>query len=159
MSEVLLVQLQLLHTIGTAPGGSDVVDFTTAGIINQLVLSNLQLLSGIDYYATVKGLFICSVIIIIGLFNVLAYNFVGSMAQATSMAVTVDTSPPIISEVWIGKQLSHSVTSRYNNVVSWNPVLDPESGLSSMEWAVGKVMRHHVSIVILICYRLSTGLE
>ena len=71
-------------------------------------------------------------------FNVSAYNFVGSMAQATSMAVTVDTSPPIISGVWIGKQLDYSVTSCYNIIISWDPVLDPESGLASMEWAIGR---------------------
>ena len=127
------------HTVGTVPGGSDIVDFTEVGIINHLVLSNLQLLSGLQYYATVKGLPLFVVLLSFASFNVLAYNFVGSIAQATSMAVTVDTSPPIISGVWIGKQLDNSLTSRYNVIISWYPVLDPESGLDSMEWAVGEV--------------------
>ena len=70
----------------------------------------------------------------------LAYNFVGSMAQAISMAVTMDTSPPIISRVWIGTQLAHSVTSRYDVIISWDPVFDPETGLASIEWALGKYM-------------------
>ena len=69
--------------------------------------------------------------------DVIAYNFVASMAQATSMAVTMDTSPPIVNGVWIGKQIDHSVTSRYNVTISWDPVLDPESGLASIEWALG----------------------
>lgn len=134
----LLVQLHI-HTIGTVPGGSDIVDFTDVSFINHLVLSNLQLLSGLQYYATVKGLLICS-LLSFTVFNVSAYNFVGLMTQATSMAVTVDTSPPIISGVWIGKQLDYSVTSRYNIIISWHPVSDPESGLASVEWAIGKVM-------------------
>lgn len=45
----------LCSVIGTVPGGSDVVDFTKIGIVDQLVLSNLRLLSGHEYYATVKG--------------------------------------------------------------------------------------------------------
>lgn len=60
------------------------------------------------------------------------------MTQATSMAVTVDTTPPIIGRVWIGAQVDHSLTSQYNISVSWDPVLDPESGLASIEWALGR---------------------
>lgn len=82
------------------------------------------------------------------IYNVLivAYNFVGSMAQATSIMVTVDTSPPIIGEVWIGKRLDHSLTSRYNVTVNWDPVLDPGSGLASIEWAIGRIQ--HVSFIL-----------
>jgi len=114
-----------------------------------VVLSNLQLVSGHDYYATVKGMFVYLFIynsIIIYNILIAAYNFVGSMAQATSMAVTVDTSPPIISRVWIGKQLDHSLTSQYNVTISWDPVLDPESGLASIEWAIGRTQ--HVRFVL-----------
>ena len=69
---------------------------------------------------------------------VAAYNFVGSVVQATSMAVTVDTSPPIIGRVWIGKQLDYSVTSRYNITINWDPVIDADSGLARVEWAIGE---------------------
>lgn len=55
------------------------------------------------------------------------------------MAVTVDTSPPIVSGVWIGEQADHSVTSLYNITVNWDPIVDPESGLASIEWAMGRV--------------------
>lgn len=66
------MQLQLLYSTGTVPGGSDVVEFTEVGIVDQLVLSDLQLLSGHEYYATVKGfllvLFIFVVISLLPLF-------------------------------------------------------------------------------------------
>jgi len=67
-----------------------------------------------------------------------AYDFVGSMSQATSMPVVVDTSPPIIDRLWIGETFDHSLTSLYNVQLSWDPVVDPESGLVSLEWAIGK---------------------
>ena len=42
------------------PGGSDIVEFTEVGAVDQLVLTNLQLLSGHEYYATIKGfLLVC----------------------------------------------------------------------------------------------------
>jgi len=67
-----------------------------------------------------------------------AYDFVGSMTQATSMPVIVDTSPPFIDRLWIGEIINHSLTSLYNVCVSWDPIVDPESGLMSLEWAIGK---------------------
>ena len=57
------------------------------------------------------------------------------------MPVTVDTSPPIVSGVWIGEQTDHSVTSLYNLTINWDPIVDPESGLANIEWAIGG-MRH-----------------
>lgn len=71
--------------------------------------------------------------------DIVANNFVGSMVQVTSMSVTVDTSPPIVSGVWIGEQLDHSLTSYHDVNISWDPIIDPESGLASIEWAMGMV--------------------
>ena len=66
------------------------------------------------------------------------YNFVGSVAQATSMPVTVDTSPPCINRLWIGEVLDHSLTSLSDVRVNWDPILDSESSLVSIEWAIGE---------------------
>lgn len=60
------------------------------------------------------------------------------------MPVTVDTSPPIINRVWIGEQSDYSVTSLYNLTVDWDPIVDPESGLASIEWAIGGWGASHV---------------
>jgi len=42
--------------VGTVPWGDDVVDFTQVGVTNQVVLSDLVLTSGLEYYATIKGI-------------------------------------------------------------------------------------------------------
>ena len=61
-----------LYSIGTVPGGSDVVEFTEVGVVDQLVLTNLQLLSGHEYYATIKGfLLVCLFCIVILLSSML----------------------------------------------------------------------------------------
>ena len=124
--------------VGTIPWGDDVVYSTEVGVTNQVVLSDLVLTSGLEYYATVKGISTICIIGSVATFVFTAYDFVGSVAQATSMPVIVDTSPPIIDRLWIGEMFDHSLTSLNNVHLSWDPIVDPESGLVSLEWAIGK---------------------
>ena len=40
---------------GTSPEGSDIVGFTPVGLLNDLVLTELNLTPGITYFASIKG--------------------------------------------------------------------------------------------------------
>ncbi|XP_038050879.1 uncharacterized protein LOC119724031 [Patiria miniata] len=112
--------------IGSMPGGRDVMGFTRVGITNSVLIHNLRLQNGHQYYATVQ-----------------ATDFVGLSSQAMSDSIIIDTSPPIVSADYmldIGGSFIRSTTSIS---ASWENVFsDKDSGVSYYEWAVGSHPGH-----------------
>ncbi|CAG2242538.1 unnamed protein product [Mytilus edulis] len=58
--------LEYSIAIGSVKGGSDIVPFTTIGLVNHIALHNLNLQNGHDYFASVKGMdFLAEVLFLI----------------------------------------------------------------------------------------------
>ncbi|WAR06111.1 hypothetical protein MAR_021480 [Mya arenaria] len=117
--------------IGSSPGGNDVTNLVTVGLVNHKVFHNLFLQNGLSYYATVKG-----------------YDHVGLSTSEVSHSVVVDFTPPKVTGNSIQIPNRHilnvtSISAWYANyfsygAFSWKNVFeDLESGMNRYEWSVG----------------------
>ncbi|XP_071964161.1 uncharacterized protein [Antedon mediterranea] len=108
------------YSVGTFPGGIDIVDFVNVGITNHIIVHDMHLENGKVYYATIK-----------------ATDFVGLTSSKTSQGITVDSTSPNLgsSNIVVDGDVFYSTSSVK---ASWNGVFnDPESGISSYEWSIG----------------------
>ncbi|XP_071798435.1 uncharacterized protein [Asterias amurensis] len=114
------------YAIGSMPGGSDVRDFTRVGITNSIIIHSLRLQNGHRYYAVIR-----------------ATDFVGLSTTSTSEVIIIDTTPPIVSEVYTLDVGGSFLSSTSAILASWTSVFtDPESGIAYYEWAVGSHSGH-----------------
>lgn len=93
------------------------LDFTSVGVATYAVARGLSLATGVTYYATVRGT-----------------DFVGHVTYASSQPVTVDTTSPEVSDVWIegiGNYIEDGLT------LHWSVTSDAVSGVTDVEWALG----------------------
>jgi len=107
------------YAVGTAPGRTDTVPWTDAGLATSAVATGLRLARGVVYFASVR-----------------ATDQAGLTSTATTRpGVMVDDTPPT------GGQVTDIIVSptKAGLVVAarWTPVTDEESGLATVEWAVG----------------------
>ncbi|XP_070570802.1 uncharacterized protein [Ptychodera flava] len=108
------------YAIGTSPGGVDIQDFINVGLTNHVVAHGLNLQSGQTYYATVRGT-----------------DYVGLTAKTISEGVTVDTTPPLKTDVSFDVGGAFH-TSTKSISASWEGLfIDLESGIARYEWSVG----------------------
>ncbi|XP_070573746.1 uncharacterized protein [Ptychodera flava] len=106
--------------IGSFPGGVDVQDYQSVGILNWIVVTGLNLQGGLTYYATVR-----------------ATDYVGLTSQAVSKGVMVDVTPPVTSDRSIDLG-GHFLTSTSSIAATWIGLFkDDESGIAEYEWCIG----------------------
>ncbi|XP_070573771.1 uncharacterized protein [Ptychodera flava] len=98
--------------IGSFPGGVDVQDYQSVGILNWVVVTGLNLQGGLTYYAAAR-----------------ATDYVGLTSQAVSVGVTIDVTPPMTSDRSIDFG-GHFLTSTSSIAATWN-------GIAEYEWCVG----------------------
>ena len=105
-----------INCLGSAPLGTDVVDYVFIGVATDAVARGLSLQSGHTYYVTIR-----------------AVDFTGQWNYSASHPVTIDTSAPVVGQMWITN------TNNYSNglELEWNPVEDLESDITGMEWSLG----------------------
>ncbi|XP_078585869.1 uncharacterized protein LOC144867679 [Branchiostoma floridae x Branchiostoma japonicum] len=113
------------YAIGTSPGLMDVRQYVDAGLTNHAVARGLLLQSGHTYYVTVR-----------------ATDHVGLQTIATSAGITIDTTPPSITDTRIdvgGRYLmSKDVVS-----VNWEGLFfDLQSGVKEYAWCIGSQPGH-----------------
>ncbi len=102
---------------GTSAGSSDVLDFTSVGVATYAVARDLSLETSLTYYVTIRGI-----------------DFVGHVTDAYSQPVTVDTTPPDITSVWIEGANNFTKNGLRLN---WDLPRDGDSGVAVVEWAIG----------------------
>ncbi|XP_070573776.1 uncharacterized protein [Ptychodera flava] len=111
--------------IGSFPGGVDVQDYQSVGILNWIVVTGLNLQGGLTYYATVR-----------------ATDYVGLTSEAVSVGITVDVTPPVTSDRSIDLG-GHFLTSTSSITATWIGLFtDDESGIFEYEWCVGSNPYH-----------------
>jgi hypothetical protein len=109
------------YAIGSFPGATDVVGFTSVGVINEIYITSLSLQHGRSYYATIK-----------------ATDHTGKSTLITSLGIIIDTTPPETDRVWLGTPSTISITSLADVIPHWDMVVDEESGMiSSLYWSIG----------------------
>ncbi|MCE5199476.1 MAG: PQQ-binding-like beta-propeller repeat protein [Armatimonadota bacterium] len=105
------------YAVGTSPGAQDVVSFTSVGLVNEITRTDLALVSGKDYYVTVR-----------------VTNNAGLIGQSgVSDGIRVDLTAPS-TPVVIDDGAYSSVQGRIH--ASWT-ASDAESGISRYEYAIG----------------------
>jgi hypothetical protein len=113
---------QLEWAIGTSSGGQQIQAFTTTGISgNTAARGALSLANGTQYFVTVR-----------------ATSGTGAQVTASSDGITVDTSGPIAGAVSDGTGTDvdwQSSTTTIN--ANWTAFTDPQSGIATLEWAIG----------------------
>ena len=112
------------YAIGSTPNGTDVISFLGVGFNTHIIATNLTLVSGFTYYATV-----------------VAYDYVGLSMTAISEGVTIDSTPPTIGIVTIGySDVGHAdYQSEITVQAYFKGFNDYESGIKEVYWAVGTV--------------------
>ncbi|XP_070573766.1 uncharacterized protein [Ptychodera flava] len=111
--------------IGSFPGGVDVQDYQSVGILNWIVVTGINLQGGLTYYATVR-----------------AMDYVGLISEAVSVGITVDVTPPVTSDRSIDLG-GHFLTSTSSISATWIGLFtDDESGIFEYEWCVGSKPYH-----------------
>ncbi|XP_070562336.1 uncharacterized protein [Ptychodera flava] len=108
------------YAVGTSPGAVDVQDFINVAVTDRAVSHGLHLQHSRTYYATVRGV-----------------DYVGFSAKSTSSGVTVDATPPQITQslIDVGGGYHLSTTSLS---ASWERVFyDQESEIAHYEWSIG----------------------
>ncbi|XP_077997650.1 uncharacterized protein LOC144450798 isoform X2 [Glandiceps talaboti] len=108
------------YAIGTSPNGVDVQDYVNVGITNRAVAHGLNLQDGITYFITVK-----------------ATDNVGFTTEAVSAGVTIDTTPPMKSDIKIDVGGNFHLSTKSISAEWQGLFTDLESGISHYEWAVG----------------------
>ena len=103
-------------TAGSTPLATDVLQFVSVGVATDTVATGLSLQSGHTYYVTVRGV-----------------DFTGQHNYSVSHPVTIDTSPPLIGQIWIANTTDYASGLK----LEWDPVEDLQSGIAGMEWSLG----------------------
>ncbi|KAI8485722.1 hypothetical protein Bbelb_365560, partial [Branchiostoma belcheri] len=113
--------------VGSRPGHADIAPFsrTVDTMASTDPNSPLSLHEGHTYYVSVK-----------------AYNMVGLVAMATSSAVTVETTPPTMGNVYDGRRKDVASDVDYQPDVTsvhahWDGFHDPHTAIISYSWSVG----------------------
>ncbi|XP_078664145.1 uncharacterized protein LOC144907216 [Branchiostoma floridae x Branchiostoma belcheri] len=113
--------------VGSRPGHADIAPFsrTVDTMASTDPNSPLSLHEGHTYYVSVK-----------------AYNMAGLVAMATSSAVTVETTPPTMGNVYDGRREGVTNDVDYQPDVTslhahWDGFHDPHTAISSYSWSVG----------------------
>ena len=101
---------------GSAPLATDVIDFVSVGVAVDTVATGLSLQSGHTYYVTIR-----------------ATDFTGQSNYSVSHPVTIDTSVPVIGNIWISNTTDYSDGLE----LEWDPVEDLQSDVIGMEWSLG----------------------
>lgn len=118
------------YSIGTTPGGTQVVDWTSINNVLGVTSAGLSLTTGQTYY-----------------FNVRAVNGVGLVSPARSsrgQAVGIDTTPPSAPAAvrdggmygTMGQDCDQTSVAA-DLACNFDPATDPESGIRGYEYAVG----------------------
>lgn len=115
---------EYLWAIGTVPGGEQLQRYTSTGNIRHGVSGNLYLTHGTRVYV-----------------SVLAWNYAGLERLVYSDPYLVDLTPPTVGGGVLDGVGDEDVEYQSSAVVaaSWAGITDPESGLSSCRWAVGRL--------------------
>ncbi|CAC5378366.1 unnamed protein product [Mytilus coruscus] len=111
------------YAIGSSPGASDVLGFTTVGLETSVVATDILLRAGQIYFVTVR-----------------AYNHRNKTVDVYSDGVIYDNSPPTVGIIQVESSLLYVVTS-YEISVKWNEIEDNESGIRKIEIGIGSSNR------------------
>ncbi|MGI6295665.1 MAG: PQQ-binding-like beta-propeller repeat protein [Armatimonadota bacterium] len=105
------------YAIGTSSGGTNVVDWTSAGTATEVTRSGLELVDGTTYYISVK-----------------AKNGAGMWSLVgSSDGIMVDSSPPTAPVVTDDGEFTSSQTSLH---ATWT-AYDTHSGIAEYQYAIG----------------------
>ncbi|MCL5103324.1 MAG: PQQ-binding-like beta-propeller repeat protein [Armatimonadetes bacterium] len=105
------------YSIGTTPGGVNIINWIDAGLNTSVVRTGLALQQGVTYYI-----------------NVRATNGLGLVSQVgSSDGITVDTAAPPAPVVTDDGSFTASLTSLH---ATWQPVT-AASGIASYEYSIG----------------------
>ncbi|CAG2202818.1 unnamed protein product [Mytilus edulis] len=107
------------YAIGTSIGGHDVQPFTTAGLTDLVVVTDLHLQSGQVYYASVR-----------------AFDNLNRSVERHSEGVIYDNTPPSTGTTQVEGELSYIVKSHQISV-HWFGIEDKESGIVQFEIGIG----------------------
>ena len=109
--------------IGTTVGGTNIQGYTSLGMLTSATNSSLSLISGTEYFVTVR-----------------ATNGSGLQSTATSDGVMVDATPPTATGVpndGTGADIDYQ-SSTTTLSANWAGVFaDAQSGVAGYEWAIG----------------------
>lgn len=108
---------EYLYTLGTTPGGKDVVDWTSSGTETELRLADLDLKDGMIYYLSVKAIDKAGNESLIG----------------SSDGIMVDTTPPaLVSLADEGEYTTNKTKLSFDLLFE-----DRESGIEEIQYAIG----------------------
>ena len=115
---------EYLWAIGTVPGGEQLQRYTSTGNTRHGVSGNLYLTHGTRVYV-----------------SVLAWNYAGLERVVYSDPFVVDFTPPAVGGGVLDGMEDEDVQYQSSAVVaaSWEGITDPDSGISSCRWAVGRL--------------------
>lgn len=105
------------YAIGTTAGGTNTVNWTTAGTVTDKVITGLLLVSGTRYYISVR-----------------ATNGAGQVSQiATTDGILVDATPPTTPVITDDGKYTRNTTTIH---ATWTSS-DPETGITLYEYSIG----------------------
>ncbi len=105
------------YAVGTTAGGTDTLGWTNAGVATEQTITGLSLVSGTQYYISVR-----------------ATNGAGLMsAVGTSDGILVDATPPTTPVVTDDGAFTLSTTTLH---ATWTSA-DPETGITLYEYSIG----------------------
>ncbi|XP_076108987.1 uncharacterized protein LOC143076978 [Mytilus galloprovincialis] len=107
------------YAIGTSIGGTDVVPFTTAGLADFVLVTDLRLQPGQIYYATIR-----------------AYDHLNRSVERHSEGVIYDNTPPSTGTTQVERGISYFVKTHHISV-QWFGFEDNESGIIQFEIGIG----------------------
>lgn len=109
------------YAIGTTSGGTQTVNWTSAGVVTDKTITGLALVSGSRYYVSVR-----------------ATNGAGMVSQVgTSDGILVDATAPTTPVVTDDGKFTTSSTTLH---ASWTSA-DPETGITLYEYSIGTIAR------------------
>ncbi|CAC5398105.1 unnamed protein product [Mytilus coruscus] len=107
------------YAIGTSIGGTDVVPFTTAGLADFVVVTDLRLQPGQIYYATIR-----------------AFDHLDRSVETHSEGVIYDNTSPVSGTTQVERGLRYFVKNLRISV-QWFGFEDKESGILQFEIGIG----------------------
>lgn len=116
-----------LWAVGTVPGGEQLMGYTSTGVNNFGVSGPLEIKHGMSLYV-----------------SVLAWNNAGQELVVYSEGFPVDFTPPtlIVGGGVIDGAGPVDLDYQSSGVVqaNWSSLIDPESGIATCRWAIGKLL-------------------
>ncbi|CAC5398101.1 unnamed protein product [Mytilus coruscus] len=107
------------YAVGTSIDGTDVVPFTTTGLVDFVVVTDLHLQPGQVYYATVR-----------------AFDHLNRSVERHSEGVIYDNTPPLSGTTQVERGISNFVKT-HRISVKWFGIEDKESGIVQFEIGIG----------------------